>query len=209
MRRERSRVNVGFNRLGIVLCAPFLLLAAVLAFLAWQNPTWRIVTDIPDGAIAWSFGDTPDEAAKQLIAKQRAKGFDLPAGYMLVGLPLETVRKDGVDWIKFRLPDGREIGIASTDSKRANETARKFLLSEQAAGRAFSDNDQLEFDGVRVAFLNFFDQDPTLEPPWLKQKPQHDWTWALVALCIGIVLYVAMRAFGWIIDGFRGSRPEA
>jgi len=122
--------------------------------------------DMPEGAIAWSFGDNPDEAAKQLIAKQRAEGFDLPAGYMLVGLPLETVR-------------------------------------------AFSDKDQLEFDGVRVSFLNFSGQFPPLKPPWLKQKPQHDWTWALVALCIGIVLYVAMRAFGWIIDGFRGSRPEA
>jgi hypothetical protein len=207
MRRERSRVNVGFNRLGIVLCVPFLLLAAVLAFLAWQNPTWRVVMEMPEGAIAWSFGDNPDEAAKQLIAKQRAQGFDLPAGYMLVGLPLETVRKDGIDWKKFRLPDGREIAIASTDSKRADETARKFLLSEQAAGRAFRDKDQLEFDGVRVAFLNFSDQDPPVEPPWLKQKPQHDWTWAFVALCIGIVVYVAMRAFGWIIDGFRGSRP--
>ena len=209
MRRERSRVSVGFNRLGIALGAPFLLLAAVLAFLAWQNPTWRVVMDMPEGAIAWSFGDNPDEAAKQLIAKQRAEGFDLPAGYMLVGLPLETVRKDGVDGIKFRLPDGREIGIASTDAKRAAETARKVLLSEQAAGRAFSDKDQLEFDGVRVSFLNFSGQFPPLKPPWLKQKPQHDWTWALVALCIGIVLYVAMRAFGWIIDGFRGSRPEA
>src|SRR5262249_52278868 len=137
MRTERSRVSVGFNRLGIVLCVPFLLVAAVLAFLAWQNPTWRIVTDIPEGAIAWSFGDNPKEAAKQLIAKQRAKGFDLPAGYMLVGLPLEAVRKDGVDWTKFRLADGREIGIASTDSKRVDETARKFLLSEQTTGRAF------------------------------------------------------------------------
>jgi hypothetical protein len=31
--------------------------------------------------------------------------------------------------------------------------------------RAFRDKDQLEFDGVRVAFLNFFGQDPLLEPP--------------------------------------------
>ena len=83
-----SRVSVGFNRLGIVLCVPFLLLAAVLAFFAWQNPTWRTAVNVPEGAVAWGFGDDPDDAtAKQLIAKQRADGFDLPAGMMFVGFP--------------------------------------------------------------------------------------------------------------------------
>src|SRR5215472_11122942 len=68
-RKRRSRVVVGFNRLGIVLGVPFLLIAAVLAFLQWQNPTGR--PKVPEGAIARTFDDLP-EPAKQLIAKQRA-----------------------------------------------------------------------------------------------------------------------------------------
>ena len=132
----------------------------------------------------------------------------MPAGMMLVGLPLGMVRQDGVDWIKFQLPDGRPIGIASTDAKNANQIARKFLLSEQAAGRAFNDKEQIEFDGVRVAFLNPFDQFPPAQSPWLKQTPHYDWTWALTALGVGVVLYLAMRATGWIIAGLLGSRSE-
>jgi hypothetical protein len=208
MRTQLSRVRVGFNRLGIVLGTPFLLVAAVLAFLQWQNPTGGIAVKLPEGTRAWAFGEEPDGGpAQQLIAKQRAQGFDLPAGMMLVGLPLGTVRKDQIDWTKFQLPDGREIGIALTPANKADEIARRFLLNEQAAGRAYSDKDQIELDGVRVVFLkNPLDPYPLPPSPWLKQR--HDWTWALVALCLGVSLYLAMRALGWVIDGFAGSRRE-
>jgi len=57
-------------------------------------------------------------SVEQLMAEQRAAGFDLPAGVMLVGISTGVVRKDGVDWTKFQLPDGREIGIASTHAMR-------------------------------------------------------------------------------------------
>lgn len=134
------------------------------------------------------------------------------AGMMVVGISIRAARKDGVDWTKFQLPDGREIGIATTDAKKAEEVARKFLLSEQAAGRAFSDKDQIRLEGVRVAFLNPFDQFPPAKSPWTKHH--YDRTWALVALCVGLALYIAMRAIGWVIDGFpvltlepRGPHP--
>jgi hypothetical protein len=207
-RRKRkfpSRAVVGFNRLGVVLAAPFLLIAAVLAFLQWQNPTGR--PKVPDGAIARTFDD-PAEPAKQLIAKQRAAGFDLPAGFMLVGISIGTTRKDGVDWTKFQLADGREIGIAPTEAKKASEIAEKFLLREQAAGREFGEKDQIEIDGVRVAFLNASDSlpmAPWLGSPWGRER---DWSWPLLSLCLGVGLYLAMRALGWVIDGFLGSRGE-
>jgi hypothetical protein len=199
-------IGVGFNRLGIVLAAPLLLLAAVLAFLQWQNPTGPIAAKLPVGVLATTFGDEQGESVKQLIAKQRAAGFDLPAGFMLVGISTGTVRKDDVDWTKFQLPDGREIGIASTEAKQVHDIAAQFLLREQAVGRAFRDKEQIEIDGVRVAFLNWGDQDPTVTPPWLVQ--QHDWTWALICLFLGVGLYLAMRALGWVIDGFLGPRRE-
>jgi hypothetical protein len=207
-RRKRklpSRAVVGFNRLGVVLAAPFLLIAAVLAFLQWQNPTGR--PKVPDGAIARTFDD-PAEPAKQLIAKQRAAGFDLPAGFMLVGISIGTTRKDGVDWTKFQLADGREIGIASTEAKKASEIVEKFLLREQVAGREFGEKDQIEIDGVRVAFLNASDSlpmAPWLGSPWGRER---DWSWPLLSLCLGVGLYLATRALGWVIDGFLGSRGE-
>jgi hypothetical protein len=203
-RKRPSRVVVGFNRLGIVLGAPFLLIAAVLAFLQWQNPTGR--PKVPDGAIARTFDDPP-EPAKQLIAKQRAAGFDLPAGFMLVGISKGTARKDGVDWTKLQLLD-REIEIASTEAKKASEIAEKFLLREQAAGREFGEKDQIDIDGVRVAFLNASDSlpmAPWLGSPWGRER---DWSWPLLSLCLGVGLYLAMRALGWVIDGFLGSRGE-
>jgi hypothetical protein len=93
--KQRSRVVVGFHRLGTALAVPFLLIAAVLAFMQWQNPTGRVVTNLPKGAVAWNEGIGEDQTADQIIAKQRKAGFDLPAGFMLVGIPLGTVQQDG------------------------------------------------------------------------------------------------------------------
>jgi len=191
-----SRPVVGFNRLGIVLGTPFLLIAAVLAFLQWQNPTGR--TAIPVGAIASPVGDDADEAAKQLMAKQQAAGFDLPGGLILIGIPRGMVGKDGVDWTKFELPDGRKIVIASTEAKKARRIAEAFLLAEQAAGRGFGKEDQIEIDGVRVAFLNASDSLPAA--PWLGKE--RDWGWPLLSLSLGVAFYIAMCALGWVIEGF-------
>jgi hypothetical protein len=205
-RKWPSRVVVGFNRLGIVLSVPFLLTAAVLALFQWHNPTGRLATNMPAGAIGWYFGDDAEQAVKELAAEQRAAGFDLPAGLMFLGISLGVAKKDGVDWTKFRLPDGREIGIASTDKKKVDETARKFLVRERTAGRSFTDDDRIEVDGVRVAFLNPFDQFSPATSPWFTR--QRDWTWTLICVFLGVGFYLAMRALGWVIDGFLGSRGE-
>ena len=125
---------------------------------------------------------------------------------MLVGISLGVTQKEGVDWTKFQLPDGRKIGIASTDAKKAGEIARKFLVSEKAADRSFMDEDRIQLDGVRVAFLDPWDQDPLATSPWLTK--QRDWTWTLLFLCLGAGLYLVMRALGWVIDGFLTRSEE-
>jgi hypothetical protein len=64
-RKPRSRLTVGFYRLGIVLAAPFLAGATVLAALQWQNPTGPLVLELPVGTMAYGFGDNPDNVAKK------------------------------------------------------------------------------------------------------------------------------------------------
>jgi hypothetical protein len=89
------------------------------------------------------------------------------------------------------------------DAKSIDKIVHTFLLGEQTADRLFTNDDKIEFDGIRVAFLNYSDQFPPTTSPWLVK--QRDWTWALLSLCLGIGLYLAARAIGWIIGGFTGS----
>jgi hypothetical protein len=204
---RRSRLLVGFHRLGVVLAAPFLVGAIALAVLQWQNPSGPLTMVMPAGTIAWGFGDDLDDAGKQILSEQRRAGFDVPDGMMVVGVPLGNVRHENADWTKWRLSDGREIGVASTDSKKSDEIARKFLLAEKKAGHLFTDKDEpISIDGVRVTYLNPFYQFPLAQSPWLQK--QRDWTWALVVLCLGLAAYIIVRAIGWVIDGFVSSHPR-
>lgn len=198
-RKPRSRVTVGFHRIGIALAAPLLIGAVVAAVWQWQQPTGPLVMDLPVGTQAWR-SDDPDGTVQRVLTAQQRAGFNLPAGMMVVGLPLGTVRHNDVEWTRYQLPDGRVIGIASTDSKEITNVAVGFLLAEVDAGRVFTDKDTLSFQDVRVAYLNDFDQFIPDTPPW--QRRQRDWTLALVTLCAGLGGYVIMRALGWIINGF-------
>jgi hypothetical protein len=163
---------------------------------------------MPEGTMAWGFGDDIDDAGKQILDEQRRAGFNALDGMMIVGLPLGNVRHENADWTKWQLPDGREIGIASTDPKRTDEIARAFLLAEKKEGRLFTDKAlPIEVAGVQVTYLNPFDQFRPAQPPWLHK--QRDWTGALAALCLSLAAYVIMRAIGWIIDGFVSSHPRA
>ena len=202
--KRGSRLLVGFHRLGVVLAAPFLIGAVLLAVLQWQNPSGPVTMVMPDGTLSWVVGDDP--AGKQLLDEQRRAGFNVPDGMMVVGLPLGNVRYENAVWTKFQLFDGREIGIASTDLKRSREIAKQFLLEEKS-NHQFTDKDEpITIDGVRVTYLDPFDQFRPEEPPWLHK--QRDWTWSLVALCIGFVAYAVVRAIGWVFDGFLGSSPQ-
>ena len=206
-KKRRSRVLVGFHRLGIVLAVPLLTTAIVLAVIQWRDPTGPLTMIAPNGTMAWSSGDNLDDAGKQIMAEQRRAGFDTPDGMMVVGLPLGHVRHENADWTKWQLPDGREIGIASTDSKKSDEIARGFLLAEKKEGRLFTDKTlPISVAGVQVTYLNPFDQFPPAQSPWLHK--QRDWTPALAALCIGLAAYVLMYAIGWVIDGFVRSHPR-
>lgn len=163
---------------------------------------------MPEGTVAWGLGklDEDDEAFKQILDEQRRKGFNVPDGLMVVGLPLGKVRHENADWMKFQLVDGRKVGIASNDSNKVEEIARKFLLAEKRTGRDFTDNDEpINIDGARVTFLGSWVPQWAVKPLWYKQR---EWTWTLLALCAGLASYVAMRAVGWIIDGFGRSRVE-
>jgi hypothetical protein len=88
---------------------------------------------------------------KQILDEQRRAGFEVPQGFMIVGFPLGNARHENAEWAKWGLPDGREIGIASTDS---GKIAREFLLTEKRVGRRFGFGDVPTIDGVRVAYLN-------------------------------------------------------
>jgi hypothetical protein len=138
--------------------------------------------------------------AGAFMAQQHQAGLNVPAGLMVIGLPLGTVRHNNAEWTRFRLPDGREIGIASTDSNKIKDVGREFLLAEAKMGRVFTDKDTINFGGVTAAFLDPWNQDGTATPPW--QYKQRDWTIALVTLCMSLIVYAVMRALGWIVNGF-------
>jgi hypothetical protein len=73
---------VGFHRLGIVLCVPFLLAAAILAFKEWIEPSAGYVVQVPVGLLAWVPPDAQsanDKAiAARLISDQNARGLEWP-----------------------------------------------------------------------------------------------------------------------------------
>jgi hypothetical protein len=83
------------------------------------------------------------------------------------------------------------------------------LLAEKTAGHQFTDKDvPITIDGVRVTYLNPFDQFPPVQSPWLHE--QRDWTPTLLVLCLGICSYIAARAIGWVVDGFvRSTNAKA
>ena len=136
--------------------------------------------------------------------EQDELGFQMPDGMMFIGVALGVKPHDGTQWTRFQLGDGREIGIAATDDKVILNTAINFLWNEKVRGREFTNEDTMEFEGVRVAYLNFFDQDKLTTSPW-SQTRKHDWTWPVLMLLFGIGLYAAIRSLGWVIDGFFGG----
>jgi hypothetical protein len=77
--------------------------------------------------MAWGFGDDTDAAAQRIMTEQRRAGFDLPDGMMILGVPLGTVRQNDAHWSRYQLPDGREIGIASTDWKKNNADGNRHM----------------------------------------------------------------------------------
>jgi hypothetical protein len=63
-RKPRSRVTVGFHRVGIVLAVPLLAAAGIAAVWQWQQPTGPLVMVPPVGTLAWGFGDDADAVAQ-------------------------------------------------------------------------------------------------------------------------------------------------
>jgi hypothetical protein len=80
----------------------------------------------------------------------------------------------------------------------------KLHLAVDRAGRRFTDKTlPIEVAGLRVAYVNPFDQFPPTRSPWLHK--QRDWTPTLATLFVGLTAYVVMCAIGWVIDGFISS----
>jgi hypothetical protein len=175
-----SRVATGFNRLGVVICVPFLILSVVLAGKEIIDPSGAWTVAMPTGTSAWK-PDRVTAADKAIvsnsIAEQKALGISIPEGFVVVGVPLQVERQPDGSWTKFQLRDARELGIFSTDGKKVTDTATNFLWNERLQGRAYSDKDTMEFDGIRVKFLNPYDRFPPTELPW-PQRRRRDWTWA-------------------------------
>lgn len=203
--RKRSRVVTGFNRLGIVLTVPLLLLAVSLGVKELIYPSGQMAVQIPHGSMAWKASDRISESDRTAIAsmqaKQTAMGITVPEGFIFVGMPKEVEHKTDVDWTKFELWDGRVIGIASTTPKTVSDAAVYFLWSEQSRGQNYTDKDQIEFNGTKVTYLNPFDQFPPTKLPWPTAR-RHDWTMALLSAGAAVAIYLVCWSLGWIIDGF-------
>ena len=198
-----SRISRGFHRVGLVLSVPVLLIAAYVSYVEITKPTGELVVDLPEGtqATAPNISSPADHRLTDLlIADQMALGIKAPPNYIVVGVPLGVSRQENVDWTRYQLRDGREIGIASTDEKAVHDIAFNFLWNEKYRGAAFTVNDQPEVNGVRVKYLNSFD-DLTKVKAWPRHR-ERDWTFALLALAVALGIYVFFRALGWIIDGF-------
>lgn len=197
----RSQVATGFHRLGIVLATPFLVLALALAFVEWKDPSGPLKEQLPEGTAAYRFGHCDfDAAAQQILSAQRAAGFSLPDNMMLIGQSGETAILNGVEWTKFRLWDGREIGIATKEKKNLSTVARHFLLNEAHTKHPYNDKDNIEIDAAPVKFLNSFEQYPPASPPWLVKT--HNWGWPVVSFSLAVVIYIGMWALAWVITGF-------
>jgi hypothetical protein len=196
-RKPRSRVTVGFHRVGVVLAAPLLAVAVVAAVWQWRDPSGPVVMVPPEGSLGWGFGEDTDATTQQIVAEQHRAGFNLPNGFIILGAPLGVVRQNDTDWSQYQLPDGRKIGVASTDEKKNYAVIKDFLLADAKADHAFTEKDTLSFEDVTVRIFDDFIPDI---PPW--QHKQRDWTIALLSLCAGLSAYIAMRALGWVINGF-------
>src|SRR5262249_31038734 len=193
-----SKVSVCFNRLGIVLCFPLLLLAAARGIKELVEPSGRLIAKIPTGAVAWEpsrLSSDDRRIADLLISEQTAMAIYAPTGFIVVGVPLGTIRQNNLEWTKFQLRDGREIGVAATEKKSVSDSAIEFLWDEKARGHVFTDKDEMSFDGVRVAFLNSFDQFPPSVSPW-PQERQREWMWSLIAAASGLAVYLVVRSVG-------------
>jgi hypothetical protein len=209
----RSRLSTGFHRLGLVLSLPLFIAAAFTGYQQVTEPSGPYVVELPEGAQAWKIplkNNSERQFIELLMKEQRSVGITAPPDFLVLGVPLGVTRQDGTDWTRYQLYDGREIGIASTDQKAITDTAGNFLYSEKVRAKTYTHKDNIEFDGVRVTFLNPFDQFAPVKNPWPSYR-QKDWTVAWLLVAGGIVVYVLLRSIGWVIAGFVGSpslRPK-
>ncbi|SFM83818.1 hypothetical protein [Methylobacterium pseudosasicola] len=214
-----SRVSTGFHRIGLVLAAPLAVLSLGLLAAQWQNPTGGYKPHVRDeGMMAWK-PERSDLITRSLRLKQEEVGAEAPPGFIIIG---KTLRKEkaptgvqagafndlvmGVpEWVVFQLRDGREVSIGTTDENVAFNAATDFLYREDQAGRPFTDKDKVSSNGVRIAFLNPFNQFQT--EPWPIARPADtprsmDWFLAALAMGAAVTVYLSARALGWIVDGF-------
>jgi hypothetical protein len=202
-----SRISRGFGRFAIVVCIPIFLLGFYLAYNETVKPSGPLVVDLPEGVVAWE-PSRPSKAERDIvdlmISEQTSAGIVAPPGYVILGVPLGVTTQDNLEWTKFQLRDGREIGIQSTDKKKITDTAVNFVWAEKIRGSSFTEKDKVEFGGVPAAYLNPFDQFPPAKNVWPGRR-QRDWTWVWLTLCFGAFLYLAIRSIGWVVEGFTAA----
>jgi hypothetical protein len=208
-----SRVSAGFHRLGFVLSLPILALAAYIVHQENMQPSGFYVTRVPQAAEAWKPSITSDaqkQFAQTLMEEQQMAGIAAPEGSIIVGVPKGVTRKGDTDWTRYELPDGREIGIASINSKAVTNAAGNFVWAEKGRGSPYTIKDNIEFDGIPVAFLSPYDDFPGVRGSWPKHR-QRDWTLAAMVAAAGIGAYLLLGSIGWVIDAFNASalvRPK-
>jgi hypothetical protein len=125
-----------------------------------------------------------DSAVRRQSYLEIAVRENVGAAQFLTFSTVSAQIRENLEWTKFQLRDGREIGIQKTDEKKVGDTAFNFLWSEKTRGSTYTEKDRPEFDGVRVAYLDQWDQFPSVGNAWHGHR-QKEWTWIWFALCAG------------------------
>jgi hypothetical protein len=201
-----TRVGKGFHRVGVVLAAPFLLLAIGWFGKELLEPTGPIKqVPIDEGTL------TQERPANEaLIGEQASAGIIAPPGLLVIGRIVRHEQKVGEGpapqaWAIVELRDGRLIEVSSTETKEVTVAADMFLEAATGFGAIatgmkyaveFPDKKQLEIRVVRAE----------QKPGWPAGARKLDWSWTILGAVAALALYLTARAVGWVIDGFL-SKP--
>jgi hypothetical protein len=210
-RKNASRVVTGFHRLGLLLSAPLLLAAVVVAVFAFVSKDGPVVAD----------GAATESALRIVLANQASQNVNemtneeqiAAVGRALVSQGAPSIATIEVDTGPIRTFDfywafPKKTGQDSLDEKTTTAVLRAIASLERRRGAVISAGEQ----PIRVG-------DVMVRESSARQRPFNDWThlkrgfnWEIAAWAAGLagfafLIYILARALGWVMDGFI-SKPE-
>jgi len=96
--------------------------------------------------------------------------------------------------ILVNIPDGRALVVSSASEQRIDESIRAFLRMEGNVRQQTSTDLPFVWNGVSV-------QVSTSNSP----RRSYSLMPTILAFAVGLFVYLACRAFGWIAGGFSGT----